>query len=72
MLETSEPLRLGVGEFYARLVMGMLKGGGDRGGAGSTPGPAPVFSALQPWLEKIKSPVLACLTAQTVATGMTR
>lgn len=70
--QTLEPLRLGVGEFYARLVKGMLKAGEGRDGAASAPSPAPVFSTLQSWLEKIKSPVLACLTAQTVAAGMTR
>ncbi|CAM9342286.1 unnamed protein product, partial [Laminaria digitata] len=37
-----------------------------------TPAPVPVFSALQPWLEKIKNPALACMTAQRVAAGMTR
>lgn len=44
-------------------------------GAGTTttaPGPAPVFSAVQPWLDKIKDPALACMTAQTVAAGMSR
>ncbi|CAN0368930.1 unnamed protein product, partial [Ectocarpus sp. 12 AP-2014] len=42
-------------------------------GDGASPaGPVPTFSALQPWLEKIKNPALACTTAQRVAASMTR
>lgn len=65
-----DPLRLSVGEFYARLVKGMLGTEGSRDASPSRP--VPVFSALQPWLDKIKDPALACMTAQSVALGMTR
>lgn len=69
-----DPLGLGVGEFYSRLVAGMLNKGTPLGnGDGASPaGPVPTFSALQPWLEKIKNPALACTTAQRVAASMTR
>lgn len=69
--ERAGPLRLSVSEFYARLVVGML-GNGSRGGGESAPAPTPVFSTLQPWLDKIKNSALACMTAQRVAAGMTR
>lgn len=67
---TTDPLGLGVGEFYSRLVTGMLR----TGTAGNHPPglPVPTFSALQPWLDKIKDPALACMTAQRVAAGMAR
>lgn len=65
------PLRLSVSEFYARLVVGML-GNGFRGGGEGAPAPTPVFSTLQPWLDKIKNSALACMTAQRVAAGMMR
>lgn len=65
------PLRLGVGEFYARLVLSMLENG-SRGSSAAVQSPPPVFSVLQPWLEKIKDPELACMTAQRVAAGMIR
>lgn len=80
----TDPLGLGVGEFYSRLVTGMLTTASGRAAAkgdvvvanGGTPsagrGVVPTFSALQPWLEKIKDPALACMTAQRVAAGMTR
>lgn len=67
--EKSDPLGLGVGEFYSRLVTGMLST--EKVGS-HTPGPVPTFSALQPWLDKIKDPALACMTAQRVAAGMAR
>ncbi|CAM9561470.1 unnamed protein product, partial [Ectocarpus sp. 8 AP-2014] len=74
LVPLADPLGLGVGEFYSRLVAGMLNKGtplGDGDGA-SPPGPVPTFSTLQPWLEKIKNPALACTTAQRVAASMTR
>ena len=60
---------LSVGEFYSRLVKGMLNPGTLADG---TPCPVPVFSSLQPWLDKINAPALACMTAQVVAMGMSR
>lgn len=69
--QNPEPLRLEVGEFYARLVKGMLKPRGGQNGTDPA-APAPVFSTLKPWLDKIKNPALACMTAQTVAAGMCR
>lgn len=74
----ADPLGLGVGEFYSRLVTGMLtKAAPGEGNGPSTPEgggsrPVPTFAALQPWLYKIKDPALACTTAQRVAAGMTR
>ncbi|CAM9795603.1 unnamed protein product [Ascophyllum nodosum] len=69
LVPLADPLGLSVGEFYSRLVKGMLNPGKLEDG---TPGPAPVFSALRPWLDKINAPALACMTAQTVAVGMSR
>lgn len=64
-----DPLGLSVGEFYSRLVKNMLDAGTLGDGA---PGPIPVFSVLKTWIDKIESPALACMTAQSVAVGMTR
>lgn len=73
---TTDPLGLGVGEFYSRLVTGMLTKGAPGDGPAVPEGggsrPVPTFAALQPWLDKIKDPALACMTAQKVAAGMTR
>ncbi len=70
-----DPLGLSVGEFYSRLVTGMLTKGTLGDGPGTPEGrprPVPTFAALRPWLDKIKDPALACLTAQRVAAGMAR
>eukprot|EP00752_Nemacystus_decipiens_P005910 g5342.t1 len=76
LVPLADPLGLGVGEFYSRLVAGMLTKGGPGGGPGTRGEgggrPIPTFAALQPWLDKIKDPALACMTAQRVAAGMTR